>query len=53
MRAFDWKPVECADERGYVGEFGMVEDQAGCGILDKLHWYDGTSWLPAIHCHEK
>ena len=25
---FDWKPVECAEEQGYMGELGKVEHQA-------------------------
>ena len=41
--SFDWKPVECVEERGDKGELGKVENQAGCCVLDKLHGLDGTS----------
>ena len=41
--SFYWKPVECAEEWGDIGEFRKVEHQGGCGILDKLQGIDGTS----------
>ena len=44
--SFDWKPVECAEERGDMGEFGKVEDQAVCSILGKLQGFIGTSGEP-------
>ena len=44
--SFDWKPVECAEEQGDMGEFRKVEHQAVCSILDKLQGFDGTSRKP-------
>jgi hypothetical protein len=41
--SFEWKPVECAEERGDMGELGKVEHQSDCRILDKLPGFDGTS----------
>jgi hypothetical protein len=45
--SFNWKPVECAEEWDDMGIFGKVEHQAGCGILDELQWFDGTSGEPS------
>ena len=45
--SFDWKPVECAEEQGDMGELGKVEHQAGCSILDKLQGFDGTRREPS------
>ena len=45
--SFDWKPVECVEERGDMGEAGKVEPQAGCSILDKLQGFDDTSGEPS------
>jgi hypothetical protein len=45
--SFDWKPAECVEERGDMGELGKVEQQAGCSILDKLQGFDGTSEVPS------
>ena len=44
--SFDWKPVECAEERGEMGNLGKVENQGGCNDLDKLQGFDGTSGEP-------
>ena len=30
--SFDWKPVECAEERDEMRELGKVENQADCWI---------------------
>jgi hypothetical protein len=43
----DWKPVECAVERGGMGELRKVEHQAGCSIQDKLEGFDDTSGEPS------
>jgi hypothetical protein len=32
ITSFDWKPVDCAEERD---DLRKVEQQAGCGILFK------------------
>ena len=39
--------MEPAEEQGDMGELGKVEHQAGCGILDKLQGFDGTSGEPS------
>lgn len=39
--------MECAAERGDMGEFVKVEHQAGCSVLDKLQGFDGTSGEPS------
>jgi hypothetical protein len=41
--SFNWKPVECAEERGDMRGLGKVENQAGCSVLDKLQGFDSTS----------
>ena len=45
--SFDWKPVECAEEWGDMGELGKVEHQACCVILDKLREFDDKSGEPS------
>jgi hypothetical protein len=40
---FYWKPVECAEERGDMGELEKVEHQASYGVLDKLQGFDSKS----------
>jgi hypothetical protein len=30
--SFDWKPVECVEERGDMGELGKVEHQAAAAF---------------------
>jgi hypothetical protein len=47
--SFDWKPVECEEEQGDMGELGKVEHQAGFSFLDKLKGFDGTSGEPSQH----
>ena len=32
---FYWKPVQCVEKGGDMGELGKVEHQAGCGVMDK------------------
>jgi hypothetical protein len=41
--SFDWKPAECVEEQGDMGEHGKVEHRAGCSILKTLKGFDGTS----------
>ena len=38
--------MECTEEQGDMAELGKVELQAGCGVLDKLQEFDGTSGIP-------
>jgi hypothetical protein len=38
---------QCEKDQGVMGEFGKVEHQAGCGILDYLQGFDGTSGVPS------
>jgi hypothetical protein len=45
--SFDWRPVECAEEQGDMGEHGKAEHQAGCGIQDTFQGFDGTSKVPS------
>ena len=45
--SFDWKPVECAEERCDMGQLRKVEHKAGCGIMDKLQVFDGTRGEPS------
>lgn len=45
--SFDWKPVECAEERSDMRELGKVENQVGCSIQNKLRGFDGTSGKPS------
>jgi hypothetical protein len=45
--SFDWKPVECAEDRCDMGELRKVEHKAGCAIMDKLQGFDGTSGEPS------
>ena len=45
--SFARNPVECAEQRGDMGEFGKVEYQVDRSILDKLQGFDGTSGEPS------
>jgi hypothetical protein len=45
--SLDWKAVECVEDQGDMGEFGKVENQGGCSILDKFQGFNGTSVEPS------